>query len=153
MGRAVAARHIFLVVNRETRRHLVGAAPLVALALVLSSCGDDGSDDGSVGGRDGGADPAPATDGPVDLDVVAQDIHFDRDDYATRPGTVRVRYTNEGSIRHTLVVEDVDGFSLDVTGHGDVERGTLELEPGRYVLYCDVAGHRAAGMEARLEVA
>ncbi len=40
-----------------------------------------------------------------------------------------------------LVVED-----------GGTDSGNLTLEPGRYILYCDIAGHRSSGMEARLTV-
>jgi uncharacterized cupredoxin-like copper-binding protein len=56
---------------------------------------------------------------------------------------------NDGTVAHTLLVKGVSGFKLEV---GDEDEGTVELEPGEYTLYCDVAGHEAAGMVATLTV-
>ena len=68
---------------------------------------------------------------------------------ATRPtpGCVEVTYTNEGSIAHTLLIKGESDFKLAV---GDTDTGTVELPAGSYELYCDIAGHEAAGMEADL---
>jgi len=86
------------------------------------------------------------------VDVIAKDIEFDKTEYSTSGGTVEVSYVNEGSITHTLLIEDVDGFKLEVAAKGDEDEGTVDLEAGTYTLYCDVPGHREAGMEATLEV-
>jgi uncharacterized cupredoxin-like copper-binding protein len=51
------------------------------------------------------------------------------------------------------VIEGVDGFKLDVPTNGDVDEGSVDLQSGEYTIYCDVPGHRNAGMEATLEVA
>ena len=40
----------------------------------------------------------------------------------------------------------------DQVGKASAATATINLEPGRYMLYCDIAGHRASGMEARLLV-
>jgi uncharacterized cupredoxin-like copper-binding protein len=50
------------------------------------------------------------------------------------------------------LIEGVDGFKLDVAGKGDVDEGSVRLAPGTYTMYCDVAGHRQAGMHATIEV-
>lgn len=116
---------------------LIGTA---ALALALTGCGDD---EGSATG--GTIDP----DGLV---VVAQDIDFDQDRYEASAGEIPVGYRNEGSLVHTLVIEDVDGLDLEVQSKGDTASGTVTLEPGEYVLFCDVPGHQQSGMEATLTV-
>ena len=118
-------------------------AIVAGLVLVLAACGGD-DDDTSA--------PAAGGSGTADLTVVAEDIGFDADSYDASAGTIDVRYENDGSIVHTLLIEDVDGFELEVSSNGDVDEGSVDLEPGDYTLYCDVAGHRSAGMEAELTV-
>ncbi len=116
--------------------------PAVVLALVLVGCGGD--DDASA--PDGGQGNEEA------VTVVAEDIGFAEDTYESAAGTVAVEYRNEGALLHTLVIEGIDDFTLEVPGNADVDEGSVELEAGTYTLFCDVAGHRDAGMEATLEV-
>jgi plastocyanin len=115
---------------------------LVAVATVaLSACGDD--------------DTTALDENDVDLLVVAFDSNdFDEDAYTVEPGEVTIGYEHGGNIPHTLVIEgiDTDEFKLEVNTSGDTDVGTVELEPGEYILFCDVPGHRAAGMEATLTV-
>lgn len=122
---------------------------LIALLIVTTSLAACGDDDDSAGGPSttagGGADDAT-------VKVIAEDIGFPQDEYRAKAGAVDFVYTNTGSILHTLVIEDVGGFELSVSAKGDVDEGSVELEPGTYTLYCDVAGHRAAGMVADLVV-
>lgn len=116
---------------------------LAAVALVLSACGGD--DDTTATPDGNGA-------GGGELTVIAEDISFPAETYQAEAGTVDVVYENEGSIEHTLVIEDVEDFKLTVSSNGDVDEGTVELDAGTYTIYCDVAGHQEAGMEATLEV-
>ena len=122
-------------------RVLIGG---VVLAVGLTGCGDDDTT------------TAPAT-APraveTAVEVVATDIAFDADTYNAAAGTVTILYRNHGAIPHTLVIEDVDGFKLDVPSKNAEDEGTTDLESGEYVLYCDIPGHREAGMEATLRVA
>ena len=113
----------------------------VVTALLLAGCG------GSAAERA----PESVSTGSQLL-VEANDISFPADRYGATSGTIDVSYENDGSITHTLVIEDVQGFKLTVKSHGDVDEATVELEPGEYTLYCDVPGHRQAGMEATLTV-
>jgi uncharacterized cupredoxin-like copper-binding protein len=123
------------------RRLVVLLSVAILGTVALGSCGGD---------DDTGAAPDGSGDGG--LKVVAHDIEFGEDRYAVTSGDVDLQYVNQGSITHTLLIDDVDGFKLEVTGNGDVDRGRVALEPGAYTLYCDVPGHREAGMEATLEV-
>jgi manganese oxidase len=67
-------------------------------------------------------------------------------------GPVVLEVVNDGSATHDLQVEEL-GVATPMLNAG--ERDTLDLgvlEPGTYTLFCSVAGHRPAGMEATLTV-
>lgn len=131
------------------RRPIVFLSAVVLGALAIGACGDDDEPSAAGGG------PSETSGGAGDgssLEVVAHDIRFDAERYEVAAGPVEVRYRNEGSINHTLVIEGVDGFELEVTSNGDVDEGTVELEADTYTIYCSVPGHREAGMEATLVV-
>ena len=112
------------------------------LALLLTACG------GSGGG--GGTAPV-AADGV--LRIVADDTQdFDADAYTATAGDIAVEYRLDGFQEHSLVVEGHEEALRLVVDKGGTESGTITLEPGRYLLYCDIPGHRESGMEARLLV-
>jgi plastocyanin len=120
------------------RRTLLPLAAAVVLILSVAACGGD--DDAASGCT------------PVDakLAVGAKDsLKFDKTSYDTDSGCVEVTYTNEGAQAHNLLIDGVPDFKLTI---GDSDTGTVELAPGSYTIYCDLAGHRAAGMEADLTV-
>lgn len=128
---------------RRTTPLLIG---LAATSLTLAACGDD---DGGGGGTATGTG-SPAAEGGVV--VVAESISgFDRDSYEATAGEVTITYEQGDSIPHTLVIDgiDEDTFKLEVPPD---DEGSVELEPGEYTLFCDVPGHRSAGMEATLIV-
>jgi uncharacterized cupredoxin-like copper-binding protein len=130
-------------------------AALVAVAA-LPGCGS--------GDKASGAADAPATTATTTvsaattaekadtLDVVAQDIKLTKPSYTATAGVITITYENEGQIEHTLLIDGVSGFELDVKAHGDTDTGTVTLKPGSYTLYCGMPGHRAAGMHATLTV-
>ena len=122
---------------------------VAAMAASLAACGDDDGESAG-GGGDGGCPGSGSVEGAVPVGAL-DSLDFDEDAYIAQAGEVTFFYDNCGSLPHTLVIEDIDTdvFKLQV---GDTDEGSVELEAGEYVLYCDIAGHRGGGMEATLTV-
>tara|TARA_B100001146_G_scaffold92063_1_gene81493 strand:- start:757 stop:1155 length:399 start_codon:yes stop_codon:yes gene_type:complete len=124
------------------RKPVGSIGAVVATALLAGACGGgSGSSSVAVEQEDGV------------LRIVADDTHdFDADAYVVSAGELRVDYVQSGFQNHTLVIEGIeDQMRLEVE-NGGRDSGTVTLQPGRYIIYCDVAGHRDGGMEARLLV-
>lgn len=71
------------------------------------------------------------------------------------PGKVTFEVKNTGKIQHDLVVSGpgVSGAAkTPLLTPGQTAKLTVTLVAGSYTLYCSVAGHRAAGMSAKLTV-
>jgi plastocyanin len=96
------------------------------------------------------AEKEPA--GPPDVTIHAFDLGFDPKQATGPAGDVKVEYVNNGTLQHTLLFDNVGGFKLAVGGKGAKDDGSVKLEPGTYTYYCDIPGHRAAGMEGTLTV-
>lgn len=81
-------------------------------------------------------------------------LRFDKSAYEVAAGESLVAYVNDDTIRHTLVVvkdgTTVSGFELQVNKKGDIDSGSVTLDPGTYELFCTVPGHQS--MKAALTV-
>jgi len=114
---------------------------IVMAALLLISCG--GSAEKKA--------VAPPMDGVVRV-ITYDSQKFDAEMYEAEEGLVKIEYLLDGFQSHTLVIEGMeDDFKLEV-GDEKTALGEIELKAGRYILYCDIAGHRTSGMEAKLLV-
>jgi uncharacterized cupredoxin-like copper-binding protein len=135
--------------NRRNTHRLVLAA-LVVIGTGCTSTGGEG--DVEVSLRDDAVTLSPAT---------------------ADAGSVTFAATNDGSITHEIEVfsGDVDPSTLPIENNvasteglelideiEDITPGasadlTIDLDPGSYVVMCNLAGHFARGMHAVLEVA
>ena len=105
----------------------------------------------------GGGSSAPAETIPADAGLVVksiQSIRFDASEYSATAGGIKVAFSNEDAVRHTLlVVQDgvkVPDFKLVVAEKGALDVGNINLAAGSYTLICDVPGHQ--NMKANLTV-
>lgn len=113
----------------------VSAAPL----LLLTACGGSGS----------GSSSAPPSD--ADLVVIGKEYKFDKPEYTVKAGSVKIAYSDKGTLSHDLLVEGFPGSKI-ILGPGQTKTKTVTLPAGTYKLYCDLSGHEALGMKSVLVV-
>jgi plastocyanin len=80
-------------------------------------------------------------------------LAFDTDSLDATAGSVTIGFDNPAAIEHDVAIEQ-DGEEIaksDLVSEGSTEV-SAELEPGEYVFYCTVPGHREGGMEGTLTV-
>ena len=142
------------------RRASALACVAVAAAFGLAACGggDDDNDTTAAatppatttggGGGGGGAST-------VDISTPSgSDLAFDQKDVDAKSGSVTIDFDNMQAVPHDVKVEDSSGQELGGTDliSSSTSTATLDLQPGTYTFFCDVPGHREAGMEGTLTV-
>ena len=136
------------------------AAVLLAGALALAGCSKQEPEiafndqvpaalrtEASSAEGEGGGEDAGQT-----LEFVAIDIDYSQAPTEAAAGPASFSLANEGAILHNVVLEEPGDVVVVEAPGGGTETGTFTLEPGEYTFYCNVPGHRAAGMEGTLAV-
>jgi plastocyanin len=80
-------------------------------------------------------------------------LAFDTDALEANAGEVTINFDNPAAIEHDVTIEQ-DGEDIaqsDLVSEDTTDVST-DLEPGEYVFYCSVPGHREGGMEGTLTV-
>jgi uncharacterized cupredoxin-like copper-binding protein len=154
-------------------RTLLLVALLAAASLALIGCGDDDDDDDgaatatSTSTADGGGGGEGST-----VNVALAEWSVTPDPASVSAGEVTFAVSNDGSVPHELVVIKsdlapdalpiaegvVDESQVEFIGEveqfdaGTTDTGTFSLEPGNYVLICNVTGHYSLGMHTAFTV-
>ena len=81
----------------------------------------------------------------------ADDFKFSPDSLTALSGDVDVTFTNTGFLDHSFVIEGED-FRLLPATQGGTEEASVTLAAGSYTFFCDIPGHREAGMVGQLKV-
>ncbi|HEY3238711.1 MAG TPA: plastocyanin/azurin family copper-binding protein [Acidimicrobiia bacterium] len=133
-----------------TSRRLQFASLLAGVFVLFAACDGGGSGTPPPSAADGVTRPPVGPGTPVT--IKAGDLFLEPPETTVPPGAITFTYMDVGVQAHTLLIDGVGGFKLEVASKGDTDTGNVALKPGRYTLYCDVPGHRAAGMESTLVV-
>ena len=95
------------------------------------------------------------------LDVDGETVTYvgtDNLEFTAAPGEIPAGTTNVelecGALEHNVIYEGVNNDEpvVECPGGGEGGTGQQTLETGEYTYYCDVAGHREAGMEGTVLV-
>lgn len=80
-------------------------------------------------------------------------LAFDTTTLQSKPGKVTIDFANPSALQHDVVIQkgstDLAKSELIASGNTSV---SAELAPGTYTFYCNVPGHRDAGMQGTLTV-
>ena len=137
---------------------------LLSLAL-LAACS---SDDSSSGGD---ATSTSETD-ETTVSVTLKEWAVEADSTSVPAGEVKFNVSNQGTIPHEMVIARNDGDAgslpvedskvvedqVDVVGEveqfaaGESSSGSFTLEPGSYVLFCNIPAHYEQGMHLAFTV-
>ena len=160
MGALVVATCAFAVVlAREEKEHREEEA---AHEAEQAAAQDEAETAAAEGVSEPGTSPAPADQDieqeppaakPLELtSPAAGDLVFEPSSLDGSAGAVEIDYTNPSPVPHNVAIE-ADGEVIaegETVTDGDVSTASGELEPGEYVFFCAVPGHREAGMEGTL---
>jgi plastocyanin len=131
----------------STKILLVSGFIAVIMSAGLISLGPSEEGEAAAGGFQEPKGPAVAT---LEVDALPS-LKFQSKEFTTQAGVNLIEYVNKGGTHTLLFTEpEFNGFILRVPPDSD---GKVELQSGKsYTIYCNIPGHRAAGMEATVAV-
>jgi uncharacterized cupredoxin-like copper-binding protein len=156
----------------------VGVVVLLALSTAASGCGGNDDTSSSAESESSEAAETAATDttappGAATVTVKMDEYDFIPQDATAKAGQTTLEAVNVGEIPHELVLAksnlepaklpttsngEVDEEALDTVGEapdvaaGDTGSFAANLEPGSYVMICNLPGHYSSGMYGSLTV-
>ncbi|MCC6339761.1 MAG: hypothetical protein IT197_07310, partial [Acidimicrobiia bacterium] len=86
----------------------------------------------------------------LEVDALAS-LSFQAKEFTVPPGINRINYIDKGGT-HTLLFDEPQFSYFRLAVPEGPATGKVDLPAGKYTIFCDVPGHRAAGMWADLKV-
>jgi uncharacterized cupredoxin-like copper-binding protein len=146
---------------------------LLIAGLVAAGCGGDDSATSTEAQTTGGDQGGAATVGGEAVRIAMGEFFFDPENASAKAGSTTISAPNEGSVEHELVLSktNLDPAGLPTSSNGEVDEEKLgavgeiagvkpgetgeasfDLEPGTYVMFCNLPAHYAQGMYGTLTV-
>ncbi len=161
-----------------TRGFLPAVAIMGIAGVVAAGCGGDGGTTVTeTASEPGGSAAAEGEASGTTLEIKMGEFFFKPKDATAKAGLTMIEAPNEGKAEHELVLfkTNTDPAKLPTTSSGEVDEEKLdklaespgeipdveagatksadfELTPGKYVMFCNLPGHYAAGMYGSLTV-
>ena len=140
-----AASHM----RTSSKTLLVAGLIAVISAAGIISFGPSEEKSAAAGG--GYKAPAGAPTQTLTVDALSA-LKFQSNAFTLKAGITKIDYVATSGT-HTLNFDTTDAnlvqFELDVPPNA---AGKVDLKPGTYTIYCNIPGHRAAGMQATITV-
>lgn len=139
-----------------SRGTVICAATIVAvIGLAVAACGGDGGETVAPPASESQA-PEGAQEG-TELQLAADPdgaLVYTSTELAAPPGVVSIVLTNDSSVPHNVAIEKDDEVlaSGEIFSGGGTRTTTADLAAGTYTFFCEVPGHREAGMEGTLTI-
>jgi plastocyanin len=134
-------------------RLLVLLLAALALSVGVAACGGDDDDSADEpAAEDTTTHEEGEDDGGSHLTLTADPdggLSFDQTALTAAAGEITIELVNDSGVPHNVEIEG-QGASDTIT-EGTTEL-TVTLEPGEYVFFCNIPGHREGGMEGTLTV-
>lgn len=149
------------------KRFVVLISMLAFVTVGFTACGDDKKSD-TTGSSPTSTESTSGGGGAGDITVVEKEYSVAPSVSSTKAGEVTFTAKNDGSMAHDLWIVKTDDAAdklpvkdaqvdtkaagIEVVGKtptfepGASEMLKVDLKPGKYVLFCNVAGHYQAGM-------
>ena len=138
------------------KRPLVAVvAALVLAVFALAACGDDEESTPTTAAEETTSSTAASGGSAIAVEADPSGaLAFTENELTGEAGSDTIEFDNQSSTPHNVYVEDADGNVVAETDTvtGDSAEASADLEAGTYTFYCDVDGHREAGMEGTLTV-
>lgn len=140
-------------------RRVTAVLTAATAAAVLTGCAPSSPEAIEAQGitQERAEDPVVPTGPGGEFSVDAGDLFFENLEGFAVDGPNVVTINNIGDAEHNIRIDNAAGDNVKVTAlGGETQTGELLLfgQPGglEYVYYCDIPGHRSAGMEGTLIV-